>query len=295
MSKDFNKWLSTFRDTIANYTYYVNFDTVYRNLDKVKVELNILNSLVGSKNIEDEFVCLLKRYPEIIKVIPILIAKREKEIFCQDANGGITYNFNVKYFKDICVQPNSHKFYNQICYFMRETGLFELISTRVINNLVDYVLGVEAGLSSNGRKNRGGDLMEDLVEAFIQKAGFVKNVNYFKEMELADLEKKTGLNLSTLSNDGKTVKRFDYVIITEKCVYACECNFYASNGSKLNETARSYKTLALESKDIEGFKFVWFTDGIGWMSAKNNLRETFDVLDTIYNIKELEEGILKEF
>ena len=208
-------------------------------------------------------------------------------------NGGITYNFNVKYFKDICVQPNSHKFYNEICYFMRETGLFELISTRVINNLVDYVLGVEAGLSSNGRKNRGGHLMEDLVESFIQKAGFVKNINYFKEMKLADLEAKTGLNLSTLSNDGKTVKRFDFVIISEKCVYACECNFYASNGSKLNETARSYKTLALESKDIEGFKFVWFTDGLGWMSA--NLRETFDVLDTIYNIKELEEGILKEF
>ena len=295
MPKDFNQWLSTFRDTIANYTYYVDFDTVYKNLDKVKVELNILNSLVGSKNIEEEFVRLLKRYPEIIKVIPILIAKREKEIFCQDANGGITYNFNVKYFEDICVQPNSHKFYNKICYFMRETGLFELISTRVINNLVDYVLGVEAGLSSNGRKNRGGHLMEDLVESFIQKAGFIKNVNYFKEMKLADLETKTGLNLSTLSNDGKTVKRFDYVIITEKCVYACECNFYASNGSKLNETARSYKTLALESKDIKGFKFVWFTDGIGWMSAKNNLRETFDVLDTIYNIKELEEGILEEF
>ena len=295
MNKDFNQWLSKFRDTIANYTYYVYFDTVYKNLDKVKVELNILNSLVGSKNIEEEFVCLLKRYPEIIKVIPILIAKREKEIFCQDANGGITYNFNVKYFKDICVQPNSHKFYNEICYFMRETGLFELISTRVINNLVDYVLGVEAGLSSNGRKNRGGHLMEDLVESFIQKAGFIKNVNYFKEMKLAELEAKTGLDLSALSNDGKTVKRFDYVIISEKCVYACECNFYASSGSKLNETARSYKTLALESKEIEGFKFVWFTDGLGWMSAKNNLRETFDVLDTIFNIKELEEGILEDF
>lgn len=295
MKKDFNQWLSTFRDTIANYTYYVDFDTVYKNLDKVKVELNILNSLVGSKNIEEEFVNLLKRYPEIIKVIPILIAKREKEIFCQDANGGVTYNFSVKYYQGICVQPNSHKFYNEICYFMRETGLFELISTRVINNLVDYVLGVEAGLSSNGRKNRGGHLMEDLVESFIQKAGFIKNVNYFKEMKLAELEAKTGLDLSSLSNDGKTVKRFDYVIISHKCVYACECNFYASSGSKLNETARSYKTLALESKDIEGFKFVWFTDGLGWMSAKNNLRETFDVLDTIYNIKELEAGILEEF
>lgn len=294
-NKDFNAWLSTFRDTIANYTYYVDFDAVYRNLDRVKVELNIMNSLVGKKNIEEDFVKLLKRYPEILKVIPILIAKREKEIFCQDSNGGITYDFNVKYFEDVCVQPNSHKFYNEICYFMRETGLFELISNRVINNLVDYVLGVEAGLSSNGRKNRGGHLMEDLVESFIQKAGFIKDVSYYKEMRLSDLEKITGLNLSSLSNDGKTVKRFDYVIISDKCVYACECNFYASSGSKLNETARSYKTLALESKEIKGFKFVWFTDGIGWMSAKNNLRETCDVLDTIYNIKELEEGVLEEF
>lgn len=179
--------------------------------------------------------------------------------------------------------------------FMRESGLFDLLQNHIINNLYDYVLGIEVGLDSNGRKNRGGHLMENLVESFIRKAGFVKGVSYFKEMYLTDLEEKTGLDLSALSNDGKTAKRFDYVIITSKYVYACECNFYASGGSKLNETARSYKTLALESKDIEGFKFVWFTDGIGWISARNNLRETFDVLDTIYNIKELEDGVLNYF
>lgn len=284
MSKDFNQWLSTFRESIANYTYYVDFETVYKNYEDIKIELNILNSLIGSKNIENDFETLVQRYPEVLKVIPILIAKREMDIYCMDENGSFNYNFKKANY------PIS-----QYIYFMKETGLFELISNRLINNLVDYVLGVEAGLNSNGRKNRGGHLMEDLVESFIQKAGFVKGVTYFKEMYLTDLESKTGLDLSALSNDGKTAKRFDYVIITSKCIYACECNFYASGGSKLNETARSYKTLALESKDIEGFKFVWFTDGIGWISARNNLRETFDVLDTIYNIKELEEGILEEF
>ena len=284
MKKDFNQWLSTFRESIANYTYYVDFETVNKNYEDIKIELNILNSLIGSKNIDNDFEALVQRYPEVLKVIPILIAKREMDIYCMDGNGSFNYNFK---------KTNYPIF--QYIYFMRETGLFELISNRLVNNLVDYVLGVEAGLNSNGRKNRGGHLMEDLVESFIQKAGFVKGVNYFKEMYLTDLESKTGLDLSALSNDGKTAKRFDYVIITSKCVYACECNFYASGGSKLNETARSYKTLALESKDIEGFKFVWFTDGIGWISARNNLRETFDVLDTIYNIKELEEGILEEF
>ena len=283
-NKDFNTWLSQFRETIADYKYYVDFNTVFKNASKFKVELNILNSLIGSQDVENEFLDLVSRYPEVIKCIPILLAKRENDIYCVDSNGEFTYSFaNMNYTKE------------QYAYFMKETGLFDLISKHIINNLFDYVTGVEAGLSSNGRKNRGGHLMENLVESFIKKTGFVKDKTYFKEMYLSDLEKKTGLDLSKLSNSGSTEKRFDYVIISNKCVYACECNFYSSGGSKLNETARSYKTLALEAKGINGFKFVWFTDGQGWTSAKNNLKETFDVLDDIYNIKELESDILSTF
>lgn len=282
--KDFAKWLSTFKKTIASYEYYVDFDVVYENFNKYKIELNILNSLIGSKNIEEDFASLLVKYPEVLRAIPILIAKRERDIYCMDGKGAFKYDFNKMNYS-----------IEQYQYFMTETGLFDLFQNHLINNLIDYVLGVETGLSSNGRKNRGGHLMENLVESFIINAGYVKGKNYYKEMYLSDLEKLTGLNLSSLSNSGKTEKRFDYVIITEKCVYACECNFYQSGGSKLNETARSYKTLALESKNINGFKFVWFTDGWGWKSAKNNLKETFDVLDTIYNIKELEEDIIKSF
>ena len=276
-NKEFKKWLSTFRESIANYQYYIDFNTVYKKCDNIKVELNILNSLVGSNDIET----LIQRYPEVLKCIPILLAKREMDIYCMDHNGAFNYNF-----KQFNYPVSQYK------YFMKETGLFELLSKKIIKCLVDYVMGVEVGLNSNGRKNRGGHLMEDLVESYIQKAGYVKGVTYFKEMYISDLEAKTGLDLSSLSNAGKTEKRFDYVILTPNCTYACECNFYASNGSKLNETARSYKTLALESRNIEKFKFVWFTDGLGWISARNNLKETFDVLDTIYNIKELEEGIL---
>ena len=280
-NKDFNIWLSTFRESIANYQYYIDFNTVYKKCDSIKVELNILNSLVGSNDIENDFETLIQRYPDVLKCIPILLAKREMDIYCMDHNGAFNYNF-----KQVNYPVSQYK------YFMKETGLFELLSKKIIKCLVDYVMGVEVGLNSNGRKNRGGHLMEDLVESYIQKAGYVKGVTYFKEMYISDLEAKTGLDLSSLSNAGKTEKRFDYVILTPNCTYACECNFYASNGSKLNETARSYKTLALESRNIEKFKFVWFTDGLGWISARNNLKETFDVLDTIYNIKELEEGVL---
>ena len=177
--------------------------------------------------------------------------------------------------------------------FMRKTKLFDLLENHIVSNLVDYVTGVETGLDSNGRKNRGGHLMENLVEDYIQKAGFVKGQNYFKEMYITEIEKKWDINLSAISNKGKMEKRFDFVIKTDNQIYVIETNFYSSGGSKLNETARSYKTLAQEVATIDGVTFIWFTDGCGWNSARNNLEETFDVLDTVYNIQDLEGGILQ--
>lgn len=287
MNRNFNEWLSSFRESIASYEYYIDFNKVYRNVDSIKIELNILNSLIGSRHIKDDFKKLIKQYPETLKTIPILLAKRESEIYCQDENGGYLYQFDFgKY------PPISFKHYERYSYFMEKTGLFELLEKHLINNLVDYVTGVETGLDSNGRKNRGGHLMEDLVESYIQKAGFTKNETYFKEMYIHEITNRWGIDLSAISNSGKMEKRFDFVVKTDTMIYAIETNFYSSGGSKLNETARSYKTLALEADTIDGFSFVWFTDGKGWTSARNNLEETFDVLENIYNIKDLENGIM---
>ena len=289
MSRNFSTWLSGFRDSIADYGYYIDFEKVHRNVDSIKVELNILNSLVGSKNIEADFENLMRKYPEVLKCIPLLLAVRANEIYCQDENGGHLFQFDFgKY------PPNSHAHYERYKYFMRETGLFDLLENHIINNLVDYATGVETGLDSNGRKNRGGHLMEDLVESFIKKAGFVKNDSYFKEMYIHQITEKWGIDLSAISNQGKMEKRFDFVVKTPTMIYGIETNFYGSGGSKLNETARSYKTLAWETEKIDGFAFVWFTDGKGWTSARNNLEEAFDVMQHIYNIKDLEDGVISE-
>lgn len=284
MSKrNFNTWLSTFRNSIASYSYYVDFEKVHRNVDSIKVELNILNSLIGSKNIESEFEKIVTEYPKTLRCIPLLLAVRANEIYAIDANGEFNYNF-----KNVIYSIEQYK------VFMRKTGLFDLLQNHIVSNLVDYATGVETGLDSNGRKNRGGDLMEDLVESYILKAGFVKDKTYFKEMYISQITAKWGIDLSAISNTGKTEKRFDFVIKTDNQIYGIETNFYASSGSKLNETARSYKTLALEANTINGFTFVWFTDGKGWESAKHNLEETFDVLDTMYSIADLENGVIGE-
>lgn len=284
MKRNFNDWLGKFRESIADYDYYIDFPKIHKNVDAIRVELNILNTLVGSQNIEQEFDGLITKYPEILKCIPILLAVRSKEIYAIDEDGEYSYNFNKMNYST-----------EQYKVFMRKTGLFDLIANHIISNLVDYATGVETGLDSNGRKNRGGHLMENLVEGYIQKAGYVKGKDYFKEMNLSEIEKKWNIDLSAISNQGKAEKRFDFVIKTDNDIYGIETNFYGSGGSKLNETARSYKTLALETNTIDGFKFAWFTDGKGWNSARNNLEETFDVMDDIYNINDLESGIIGRF
>lgn len=226
---------------------------------------------------------MIADYPNVLKCIPLLLAVRANEIYAIDDDGAFTYTFN---------RPTLSV--EQYKTFMRKTGLFDLIENHIISNLVDYATGVETGMDSNGRKNRGGHLMEDLVEGFIKKAGFIKDENYFKEMYIHQITGKWGIDLSAISNQGKMEKRFDFVVKTDDMIYAIETNFYGSGGSKLNETARSYKTLAWETEEIDGLTFVWFTEGKGWTRARNNLEETFDVMEHIYNIKDLENGVIEK-
>lgn len=277
--RNFSEWLDTFRASINGYKFYTDFQKVYENAQRVKIEINILNSLVGSKNIEADFEDILTRYPECLKAIPILLAVRENKIYCQDDNGALNYRFD-----------HVEQTISQYKYFMRETGLFDMLQNHIICNLYDYVTGVEVGLGSNGRKNRGGHQMENLVESYLRKSG----LEYYKEMYLTEIEDKWNIDLSKISAEGTATKRWDFVVKTDSCIYVIETNFYSTGGSKLNEVARSYKMIAEEAKDIEGFCFVWFTDGGGWRGAKRNLKETFDILPTLYNIAEIENGIFHE-
>lgn len=286
MTRNFEKWLSNFKTSIATYDYYVDFSKVYGNIDSIRVELNILNALIGHKDIKNEFINLVNKYPEVLKCIPLLLAIRGKEVAITDENGSRIYRFDK-----VATTPEEY------AKFMQKSGLFNLLQNHLISNLLDYATGVETGLDSNGRKNRGGHLMEHVVESYLQKAGIAKKDDnaskaYYPEMYVSEIQQKWDIDLSAISNKGKTEKRFDFIVKTPKMIYGIETNFYAGGGSKLNETARSYKTLALEAANISGFTFVWFTDGKGWTSARHNLEETFDVLPHIYSIKDMEDGIM---
>lgn len=281
--RNFDKWLDTMTDSVASWTYYTDFEKVYENVNDIKIPLCLLNSLIGSKNIKQDFLKLYEEYPEVLRAVPIIIAKRLKDIVVvKDPDKDFYFDFRKHDYT-----PEEYSL------FMEKTGIYDLLEDHLVASLLDYVTGVEVGMDTNGRKNRTGHSMEAIVQQYLEQEGYVMGETMFKEIYQNEIEERFNVDLSAITNEGTTQKRFDYVIKSDTTLYLIEVNFYATGGSKLNETARSYKMITEETKNIPNVEFMWFTDGKGWHKAKNNLRETFEILPNLYNINDLSNGVLK--
>lgn len=296
MKRDFNELMLSLKKSITPADFFVDFPKVYVNIKEYELHLNILNTLIGKENIEEEFADLIRQYPEVMRSIPILLATHEHKFNIINAP---TVDM-LKSIKDKNFKFLEEKF---ICYdfeaidhpiedyaeFLKSSGLFDLISNRKIKNLVDYVIGIEVGLDSNSRKNRSGKIMEDVVEEFFKLAG----IPYQTQMKYKDIDEQYETNLCSI---GKSTKKFDFVFRSPKNneLIVMEVNCYGTQGSKPNETAKSYIELNDKIKAMNGVKFVWITDGNGWNSSRLNLEDAYDNIEHLYTIKDLEDGILNK-
>lgn len=282
--RDFSNWLTTLTESISSWNFYTDFPKVFNNIKNYEKEISLLNSLIGSTNLEEELLSLLGTNPSVKKVLPLLLATRQESIYVLDDNRKIEIDFF-----------NNESSDELLLKFMQNTGLFDLIKNSLVSNFKDYLIGIEVGLDSNARKNRTVLEMEKRVEEELQKIGLKLNVDYFKQMNLSSVENHFKLNLKNLKESMKAEKRFDFVIFHDnKHIYLLEVNFYTKPGSKLNEVARSYKMLAKEIESESNLHFVWITDGKGWFGAQNNLKETFEEIDTVFNLNDLSYGKLEE-
>lgn len=276
---------SNIKETIASWQYYVNWDKVVENVKKIEVQLNLLNYLFGKEEIESEMRYLLKNYPEVLSVIPIVIAVRNKEIKVLDPIKDNVFNYKVFTFKKKSSLSDDE--IDIAMDFISNIGFLELFKNKTIKNVVDYTLGVEVGLDTNARKNRTGDAMEDILELFVKKLCDENGYEYITQATVADIYKKWGLTVNT----DKTDRHFDAVINNGKKVFLIETNYYSSQGSKLKSVAGEFKSLAsLVTND--NVTFCWVTDGSGWSTAKAALRETYNEINYIFNLGMLENGAL---
>ena len=269
MKEQFKTFLSQLSETNATLDYFVDFQKVIGNVRKIALKLNQLNYLIGKDNLEEAINELYEENPKVFEVLDILIAVRNKNTKILDNIGKIVSLEN--YF----TSPKS------ILEYICETRLAEVFKNKEITNLVDYVFGIEVGLDTNARKNRGGDNMSKAVSLLFDR----EEVYYKKEVNSTLF-----LDIESLGVD---VKRFDFVIKTKKKTYLIETNFYNTGGSKLNEVARAYSEVAPKINQYENYEFVWITDGQGWLSAKNKLEEAYNTIPSVYNLTTLSEFVKK--
>lgn len=279
--------LANLNDSIRYWDYFVNWEKVLGNTRELEVDLNILNYLIGKENIEKEFRELLKKQPQIVRLIPVLLACRESDfkILTDFASGNLkcdTFSFKNK-------KTLSDKEILDAVKFARETGLLNIFQNKSIKNVVDYTIGVEVGLDSNGRKNRGGTAMEDIVETYIKNICKHKGLDYIKEATAYKVREKWDIKLKV----DKSSRRFDFAINNGKSLYLIETNYYGGGGSKLKSTAGEYKAL-YDFLISDGHKFIWVTDGFGWQSTSRPLEETFNHIEYLLNLKMLTEGLLED-
>ena len=269
MKEQFKTFLSQLSETNATLDYFVDFEKVIGNVRKIALKLNQLNYLIGKDNLEEAINELYEENPKVFEVLDILIAVRNKNTKILDNIGKIVSLEN--YF----TSPKS------ILEYICETRLAEVFKNKEITNLVDYVFGIEVGLDTNARKNRGGDNMSKAVSLLFDR----EEVYYKKEVNSTLF-----LDIESLGVD---VKRFDFVIKTKKKTYLIETNFYNTGGSKLNEVARAYSEVAPKINQYENYEFVWITDGQGWLSAKNKLEEAYNAIPSVYNLTTLNKFVEK--
>ena len=269
MMKDFDKFMSQLQETNQTLDFFCDFEKISQNVEDIKLSLCMLNSLIGSTDMRKSVETIWNRDKTAFNVMDILIAVRS------EGKKKVLDNMGR------CVVLDSlFKSVDGVMEFLETTGLIEIFQSKKINDLVDYVFGIETGLDTNARKNRSGHVMEGMVARIFDKNG----VRYRQEVYSREWSSVTNVL-------GDDEKRFDFVVESPTKTYLIEVNFYSSGGSKLNEVARSYSDIAPKINSVEGFEFVWITDGIGWKSAKNKLQEAYGIIPSVYNLTSIDDLI----
>lgn len=266
--------------TVNSWSYLVDWNKAQSNLRRIEMNLNTMNYLIGKDNVAEEFSMLLKENPSVKQVLPILVACRDKSFTI------------VTEYDENCMRYSEYNFNEmtdeQALEFAIGSGVLDLFQSTKIKSLVDYVFGIEVGLGSNGRKNRSGTAMENMMEFHISNLCIKSGIEYIPVGSSSSVRRKWGIDLAV----DKTDRELDFIVKNEDVLYLIEVNYYSGPGSKLKSTAGEYKAIH-DFWIAQGYRFVWITDGFGWKSTQKPLREAFDKLDYVLNIQMVYDGILE--
>ena len=285
----FDNLLSTLRPSLTTWDYFVNWEKVSTNAKLLEKQLTLLNGLIGTADFDTAFERLLRAHPYVVSAIPSLLVR--------DGSSKLRFsivedpqNLSAPDLEFDFAQPaNTPQLRKAALDFVRSSGIIELFGSSGVTDLNDFVRGVEAGLDSNGRKNRSGKSMERVVDGYLETFTARNGLEYLSQATPSDIKEAWGFDVPT----NESIRSFDFGITDRKTLVLMEVNFYGGGGSKLKATAGEYKGLH-DFLVNAGHKFVWVTDGAGWRPTHKPLKEAFDHLDYLWNLSWLNRGYLSE-
>jgi len=225
-----SEFQNTLLESNMTFSYFCDWKKIKRNVEKYTYEINILNYLVGAPDVKTKLQEILRKNPETLKVLPLIIAVRGLDItVIKDSEEPLEtltkYNFDKQALTDAGIK--------NIISFCEEAGIISLFSDFKIKDLRDYLLGVETGLDTNARKNRSGSAMESLILPILKK---IKDITICSQNKFKKCADEFKINI----DDGLKERKFDYVIKSGKNYYNIEVNYYSGQGSKPQEIVDSY-------------------------------------------------------
>lgn len=282
-------FLSTLSITNRTPEYYVNWEKVNGGVKKHALALNTLNYLIGLNNLYEEAIQLFTQQPNLLEAVPVLFASRDVHLDVMEVDEDESIFFYNLDFKNVDT-TNIQKYVD----FMQKSGLLDFLKHSANRSLVDYAYGVEVGLDSNGRKNRSGKVMEDLLEGQLRAVADFYGYQTMTQATAHRMRQEWQVEVPV----DKSERKFDGALFDshKRRLFLFETNYYGGGGSKLKSVAGEFKSLYNHiMQNSEGIEFVWVTDGQGWKTTAKPLSEAFAVIPNIFNINQIHHGYLREF
>lgn len=251
---------------------------IRERIQKNQWDCNQLNLLLSKT--EEDFLKKFKNNFEKLKmsfkILPLLIASR-KQVDVNQKNQFLFFR-DCTMDKEENININDE---NNVLLFIKKSGLLDNVFTNELcKDIYTYCFGVEVGLSSHSRKNISGRMAENKVNQILIK----NNVEELKEKpcknEIKEIE-----NIILDEN-----KEFDFSFKYKNILYLVEVNYYGVGGSKSPGEIERFINInnKIVGSKIPNIKFLYITDGLGWLKNKDKLKMVIENIENVYNFSLLE-------
>ncbi len=278
--------LDIFKSNLATtnriWEYFTCHNSVHKRIDVFSELINYIGTVSTKEEFDLRFLEATNLNPKMIEATPLFTAVSDLKISVIEE--GIEKTFDFKSITNTeCLE------------FLDKVDFYKIFDSGEIS-LPSYFLGVAVGLDSNGRKNRGGKLMENFVKQKFLESNWTPGTQWMEQVKTSKIDELFNIDFVKTGSSVKD-KQLDFVLVTKEHIYLIETNFFNSGGSKINSMLSRFKNMGENinvdyNSSTHQIHFLWITDGKKLTTDLGGLTDAYNNIELIMNIKNLEDNSL---